>query len=400
MKKQISLSIENARNLALMAQGLAESPTKKANKSDIIKTIRRIHALQIDTINIVARAPYHIIWSRIGNYDPVWLEELHQEGKIFEYWSHAACFLLIEDYPIYRRTMLDSSGGWDNYRKWAKRNMTVVDGVYQYIKENGSVKSSDFKRQKCGNGWWDWKAEKIALEYLFSEGKLMISRRDNFQRVYDLRENVLPNWKDEDAFSYEQMIRIQVSRAVKALGISNESWAASYFYLPKSEVKRIIPLLISEGSLLAVSVEGRDQETFYIHENSLGLLEKICVKNFSPNLTTLLSPFDPMITDRSRLKSLFGFDYTLECYLPASKRVYGYFSLPILHNGSFIGRLDAKAWRKEKKLEVKNIWIEPHITIDKSLMNTLSELLCQYAFWQNLETIKTGTLKKTNTITS
>jgi uncharacterized protein YcaQ len=155
-------------------------------------------ALQIDTINVVARSPYLVLWSRLGAYDPKWLDELLTEGAIFEYWSHEACFLPVEDFALYRHRMLNAESlGWKYSRAWVEAHRAEIERLLEYIRERGPVRSIDFERRdgKAG-GWWEWKTEKRALETLFTAGELMIARRQNFQRVYDLRERVLPSWDD------------------------------------------------------------------------------------------------------------------------------------------------------------------------------------------------------------
>ncbi len=382
-----TLSILQARNLVLAAQGLLETHPKPAEKTDLLSVIKRIHALQIDTINVVARAPYHILWSRLGNYNPQWLDQLHAEGELFEYWAHAACFLPIQDYPLYRRVMLDDRVGWDNIKQWGGENQEVLDLVINHIRQNGAVKSSDFERPKDKGGWWNWKVEKVALEFLFTRGDLMISRRDKFQRVYDLRERVLPVWDDQLVPSYEQALRSQVLNAIQALGVAREDWIAPYFYLPKQKVAQLLPALEAEGAIMRVAMEGVNEKAFFIHAGHQNLLHAALENQLNPTLTTLLSPFDPLINDRTRTKTLFGFDYSLECYIPAHKRIYGYFVLPILSRGKFVGRLDAKAWRKECRLEVIKLFLETETLLDDVLVNDIQQTLWSYASWQGLDVV-------------
>jgi len=383
-----TLNLQQARNLALAAQGLLDGVKTPATKYDLLSTIRRIHALQIDTINVVARAPYHILWSRLGSYEPAWLDELHAENHLFEYWAHAACFLPIEDYPIYRRVMLDDRVGWDNIKQWGGENKQILDQVMDHICQHGAVKSSDFERQKNGGGWWNWKVEKVALEYLFTKGDLMITRRDKFQRVYDLQKRVLPDWTDENALSYAEAIKTQILRTVKALGVAREEWVAPYFYLTKGEVLRLLPELAASGELRQISIEGMNGKATYIHPDNWKLFQKALNGEITPDRTTLLSPFDPLINDRARTKALFNFDYSIECYTPAPKRVYGYFVLPILHCGQLIGRLDAKAYRKEKRLEIKKLFIEPEQLITDDLVKDLKHTLSEFAHWQKLDQVE------------
>jgi uncharacterized protein YcaQ len=383
----LTLSIQSARDLALAAQGLLTDYAQPVLKPDLLATIRRIHALQIDTINVVARAPYHILWSRLGRYDPAWLEKLHGEGALFEYWAHAACFLPIEDYPLYRRVMLDERVGWDNITQWGSENKQMLDDILAHIRQNGPVRSADFSHPNGGGTWWNWKVEKVALEYLFTRGDLMIARREKFQRVYDLRERVLPGWDDNNAPSYEDALRRQVLNAVQALGVAREDWVAPYFYLPKLKVSKLLPELTAEGELIQVAVEGTNGRQAYVHPANAGLLNGALEGSLNASKTTLLSPFDPLISDRARTKALFDFDYTIECYTPAPKRIYGYFVLPILRRGRLIGRLDAKAWRKEGRLEVIKIFLEPGIDVSHDLVTDLKGTLQDYATWQGLNAV-------------
>src|SRR5947199_7605302 len=182
----------------LAAQGLLQPSERAATKRKALDVIRRMQVLQIDTIHVVARSPYLVLWSRLGSYEPRWLDELLAEGKLFRYWLNEACFLPIEDYPLYRRRMIaPGSWGWKYSHEWVTKHANEVKGVLDAIRERGPVRSSDFTRTdgKRG-GWWEWKPEKRALEMLFTAGELMIARRHNFQRLYDLRERVLPSWDD------------------------------------------------------------------------------------------------------------------------------------------------------------------------------------------------------------
>src|ERR1051326_5793945 len=187
-----------ARKILIGAQGLDRRPSRPAGKDSLLDTIRRMGALQIDTIHVVARSPYLVLWSRLGSYQPHWLDELLAEGKLFEYWAHAACFLPIEDYPLYRNRMFErESMGWRSTNEWIAQHKKEAEMVLAHIRERGPLRSIDFtNKQAKGGGWWSWKPEKHALEILFNAGDLMIARRQKFQRVYDLRERVLPDWDD------------------------------------------------------------------------------------------------------------------------------------------------------------------------------------------------------------
>lgn len=378
----MQISLKEAQLLVLAVQKLLEPPTNKATKQSVLDAIRSMSALQIDTINVVARSPYLVLWSRLGDYQNSWLDELLAEGKIFEYWSHEACFLPIEDYGLYRHRMIDpNSLGWKYSHEWITSHKDQVDKVLQTIYENGAVRSSDFTHNdgKKG-GWWEWKPEKRALEMLFSSGHLMIARRHNFQRIYDLQTRVLPSWTDDQLLTVEETNKILILKAVKALGITKARWIADYFRMSKRETESLVKTLAQEGKLLSVNVEGWPEPT-YLHPDNQQLLEQASLGELKATLTTLLSPFDPLVWDRSRAQTMFGFDYRLECYTPAPKRQYGYFTLPILHKGTLIGRLDAKAHRQKGDFEIKAIYLEPKVKLTKEMVSSVALALKDCAKW-------------------
>jgi uncharacterized protein YcaQ len=380
----------------LAAQGLDRpaDPNQPAVKADVLEVIRRMCLLQIDTINIVARSPYLVLWSRLGDYQPEWLDELLAEGALFEYWSHAMCFLPIEDYPLYRRRMLDAIQVkvWP-YKwavKWAQEHPKVMKKVRTHLRKNGAVRSAEFENPShVPGGWWNWKEEKDALEIMLLTGEVMIARRQNFQRVYDLRERVLPDWDDSVLPTSEELHRTLALRAVKALGIAFPAWVSEYFHQPKKGMPKWLEILAEEGLLLRVEVKSLDGSA-YIHSDHLGLIEKASSGDLEPELTTLLSPFDPLVSDRDRAHQLFDFDYKIECYTPAAKRRYGYFTLPILHRGKLIGRVDPKAHRAQGVFELKALHLEPGVRINKRLVTDLAAAFHRLADWHRTPDLVIG----------
>jgi uncharacterized protein YcaQ len=378
----MELSHAAAQALMLGAQGLLRRPARPATKADLLATIRQMHVLQIDTIHVVARSPYVVLWSRLGDFPQEWLTDLLAEGALFEYWAHEACFLPIEDFALYRHRMLGAETmGWRYAREWAAQNREVLAQVLGYVRANGPVRSADFVRTDGqAGGWWEWKPEKRALETLFTAGELMIRKRQNFQRIYDLRERVLPAWDDAQLPPLEQVRRTQVLRAVQALGVASAGWVADYFRTAKRDTLPLLPALAAEGALIEVRVEGWPGPG-YVHPANLALAEAAAAGTAVPELTTLLSPFDPLVWDRARALAMFGFDYRIECYTPAPKRRYGYFTLPILWRGQIVGRLDPKAHRKEGRFEVKTLHLEPGLPADDALVHDLAAALREFAAW-------------------
>jgi uncharacterized protein YcaQ len=376
-----TLSLDAARALMLAAMGLDRPVARRATKRSVLETIRSMGALQIDTIHIVARSPYLVLWSRLGDYEPRWLDELLAEGKLFEYWSHEACFLPIEDYPLYRRLMLDGEVRWKKAPEWIRAHPDDVARILAHVRERGGARSADFARTdgKKG-GWWEWKPEKLALEVLHCMGELMIAERRSFHRVYDLRERVLPDWRDEDAPPLDAVRRALALAAVRALGVATSRWTPDYFRTPKAGAAAMLERLADEGALLRVALEG-SKDPAYVHPDNGRLLAAAATGRIAPSLVTLLSPFDPLVWHRERASALFGFDYRIECYTPAHKRRYGYFTLPILRRGRIVGRLDPKAHRADGVFEVKSLHLEPGVPADAELAADLAGALARIARW-------------------
>jgi len=377
------LSLGEVRGVVLAAQGLVGPLRGEPKKKDVLATIRRMGSLQIDAINVVARSQYLVLWSRLGCYEARWLDELLAERKLFEHWAHAACFVPIEDFPLFRRRMLET-GGWRAHpvrwaQGWLAANAEVAAGMLAYIREHGPVRTSDFERTdgKAG-GWWNWKVEKAALEALHSAGELMIARREGFQRVYDLRERVLPGWDDARAVSSEEMQREFVLRTVRELGVARARWVDESYYLMKKGIAAHLERLADEGALLRARC-GAWRETLYLHPESVKAAQAAVAGKLKPQRTTFLSPFDPLVRDRARARDLYGFEYTIEVYTPAEKRRYGYFTMPILHGDTLVGRIDPKAERKEGRLLIRAAHLEPGVAVDEPLVEGMAEALRDFA---------------------
>lgn len=386
----MTISLTAARNIHLAAQGLLTSPKQTADKDAVLATIQNMGVLQIDTIHVVARSPYLVLWSRLGDYQQEWLEQHLEEGKLFEYWSHEACFLPIESFGRYRHQMLNPEGmGWKFNQSWLQENASHVKQVLKHIKTFGACRSADFERTdgKVG-GWWEWKPEKRSLEVLFTTGKVMVARRQKFQRVYDLTERVHPNWNDRrDLGKLLDDQRNQVLDAVKALGICKASWIADYFRMKKLPFSIQAESLYQQGCLQQIAVDGWTEPAYY-HPQRAELVEQAKNNQLRATRTCLLSPFDPVVWDRKRALDFFDFDYRLECYTPEAKRQYGYFTLPILRRGKLIGRLDAKAHRKEKIMEIKALYLEKNVKFSEGLGNDLAKTLRSFADWHKTPEIR------------
>jgi hypothetical protein len=388
------LSEQDARHLHLAAQGLLQAPRHKASQTDVLAAIRRMALLQIDTISVVARSPYLVLFSRIGPYDPAWLDAWLHDGALFEYWAHEACFVPIEDYRLLRHRMLDPSAmGWKYPGHWLEQHQQDIERLLAHIREHGPVRSADFVRQGSkGNGWWDWKPEKRHLEVLFTLGQLMVKERRRFQRVYDLAERVHPGWDDaRDLPDVDSALRDMVRRSCRALGVVKAGWVADYYRLKRGRYEACLHQLADREELIPVRIEGWKHDAF-VHASLRDQLAQALAGTLKASTTAILSPFDPVVWDRKRARELFGFDYRIECYTPAAKRQYGYFVLPILQRGKLVGRLDAKAHRQQGCFEIKALYLEPGVRVGARLASDLQRALSALAAWHGTPTLQWGKL--------
>jgi uncharacterized protein YcaQ len=358
-------------------------PRRRARKDDVLAAIRRMGVLQIDTISVVARSPYFVLFSRLGAYDPAWLDELLAEGALFEYWAHEASLLPIEDYALVRHRMLAPERmGWKYRAEWVARHAGELDRVLEHVREHGPVRSSDFERRAgAASGWWEWKPEKRALEALFTAGHLMVARRQSFQRVYDLRERILADWSDADLPTEAEIERRLILRSVRALGIATARWVADYYRMPKRGTPERVRKLAAAGELVEARVAGWSEPAF-VHPD-LAARAATIADGARPSLTTLLSPFDPLVWDRARALTMFGFDYRIECYTPAPQRRFGYYVLPVLRRGEIVARLDAKAHRRDGCFEVKSFHLEEGVRASDALLRDVGRAIREAALWHD-----------------
>jgi uncharacterized protein YcaQ len=377
-----AISQTEARQMHLAAQGLSARPPHAATKGTVLEAIRRMQLVQIDTINVVARSQYLVLWSRIGSYTAEWLDELLAEGKVFEYWAHAACYIPIERFPLFEWAMRNEHVNW---RGWGVEHADVIDKVRTSVVNAGEMRSVDFKRVDGGAGqWWSWKPEKMALEYLVTTGELMISRRDGFQRVYAPRDHVLRGrFSPLDARDQAPHSDF-VALGVRALGVARGSWISDYYRLKRTGLTQTVRDLLEQGILHEVRVDGWDKPAV-VHQDNLQMLSAE-----PSSVTTFLSPFDPVIWHRVRARELFGFDYTLEIYVPQAKRKYGYFTMAILHRGALIGLIDPKAHRQERRLELRAMHLNADVEMTDRLVEDLAQAISDFSSWHGASEVTIG----------
>jgi len=387
-----SLAVKQARALQLHAQGLLQAPRCKPRRADVVAAIERMCLLQIDSIHVVARSPYLVLHSRLGDYPAAWLDEALVDGRIAECWAHEACFVAARDLAAHR-AWRERGSHWAqrHAERMHREHKPSMDALLARIRDGGPVLASDFPREDRGaSGWWEWKPEKRWLEAWFALGDLMVVRRERFQRVYDLAGRVLAKLDPPfvpNGFDTAQLRRHFILDSVRALGIAQARWIADYFRLKPAVSARELAPMVAAGELLEVAVHGWDVPG-YVHREHAGALEKARGGRLRATHTTLLSPFDPLVWDRARLLAMFDFDYRIECYVPASKRRYGYYVLPILHRGALVGRLDAKAHRAEGVFEIKSLFLEPGVEPSPRLAGELAAAIVRTASWHGTPSVR------------
>src|SRR5262245_61196441 len=383
MREKISQKL--ARRIVLAAQGFAEArPAGPPDRRHLKKVLARNGLLQMDSVNVLVRAHYMPMFSRLGPY-PLDLIDGHARGRkrlLFEYWAHEASLLPVESWPLMRWRMKRAERGDRIYKgiaTFGRERADYVAEVYRQIVERGPIAASEFDGERGKGGWWGWSDAKAAFEWLFWAGKITSAeRRPSFERVYDLPERVLPasifnapEIPEPDA--HRDLLRI----SARALGVATATDLRDYFRLPPEGVKGRLPELVESGELLPVKVEGWSQQA-WLHRDAR--------MPRSVHAAALLSPFDPLVWERSRTERLFDFHYRIEIYTPADKRVYGYYTLPFLYGDAIVGRADLKADRKESALLVQSAFSEPGAPADTTQM-LLGELR-QMAAWLGLERIE------------
>jgi uncharacterized protein YcaQ len=346
----LELTPKQACKLALISQGLHKNNAFGQGIEGVNAAVKHLSYIQIDSISVIQRAHHHCLWSRVKNYQPDFIEQLIAQKQIFEYWSHAAAYLPMQDFRFSLPKKHAIAAG---QRHWRDKNPIAEKRVLQRIQQEGPLRAKDFERDptKKGTGWWDWKPDKVALEQLFIEGELMVVERRGFQKVYDLTERVLPTDIDTTIPSAKAFERHLISRYLRAHGFASAQQISYLRKGLKSYISRTCQEMLENNELQQVTV---GKQTYYALPNATDLLKQ----SVNRNQVNILSPFDNAVIQRKRLSEVFGFDYQIECYVSPAKRQYGYFSLPLLWGAEFVGRMDAKIDRKTHIFHIQNLHLE------------------------------------------
>jgi uncharacterized protein YcaQ len=379
--KQEELSISEARRIALAAQGFdASSRRRGVGVAQLRKSIDRLGLLQIDSVNVLVRAQYLPLFSRLGSYDLAALDALaaKKPKHLFEYWGHEASLLPIEIQPLLRWRMdraFNGKGVWRQLEPYAGEKRAEADSMLARIQAEGPLAASDVARGRAARGMWVWSGAKLALEWLFWAGLVAAAhRRGSFERVYDLPERVLPRAILEASTPNRiDAQRALLARSAQALGIATADDLRDYYRIPAADVRLPVEQLVEEGTIIPVRVRGWRQQA-YLHKDAKA--------GRKMEGSALLSPFDPLVWRRPRTERLFNFRYRLEIYTPAHKREYGYYVLPFLMDGALVARVDLKADRGSGTLIVQRAHVEPDVP--GCTMERLIDELFLMASWLGL----------------
>jgi hypothetical protein len=361
----------------------------------IVDLVTVLGYVQIDTLHVVNRAHDVTLWARFGSYD---IDDFHQliytagQRRLYEGWGHAASIIPLEHYR-YHRWRTDPRISFNpGFREWVNKNgnRALVDQTLERIRSEGGLRVGDFKYKGPQRGlWYDWKPPKTALEALFAWGDLMVADRVNFQRVYDVRERVLPEWVDTTPVAPDEARRFCLEQAAKALGVFEPRHLTLYAYMRSTPARSIIKALTEEGVLVEIQGESMKKvKTWMVHRDNLLLLQRAAEGEIKAERTTFLAPFDSLFWAWDRDQKLWGFKQLLECYKPAHERIYGYFCFPILHKDRLVGRFDPKLDRKSGVLYLNALYLEPDIEPDDELLAGVATAMRDFLSWHGAKSLK------------
>ncbi len=343
----------------------------------------RLGIIQIDSVNVLVRSHYLPLFSRLGPYSRALLERAAygKRRELFEYWGHEASFLPLATQPLLRWRMEEAKlglGTWKRVERIAREQPDLIQRMLRTIRENGPLAASDFEGARGSGGWWGWSEAKTVLEFLFWSGAITTAHRRNFERVYDLTERVLPPEivaapAPPRADAQRELVRI----AARALGVATETDLRDYFRLGPSDARARVAELVESGELIVAAVEGWKPQAYLFAGTR---------RPRKVDARALLSPFDSLIWDRARAERLFGFHYRIEIYVPAERRVHGYYVLPYLHGDRLAARADLKSDRARSVLMVRNVHHEAHAS--RETRAGLRAELRTLADWLELERVE------------
>jgi uncharacterized protein len=377
-----TLSAAQARRIALAAQGFGGAPPAAAGIRQLRSLVSRLNLLQLDSVNVYERSHYQPVFARLGHYDKADLDRLTFAAKsdYTEYWAHEAAIIPIDDWPLFRWRMQSYRQWYTEHPKaWIHGNEKQVEWVRAELAAKGPLAASQIEDDsRAGTtGWWDWSDTKHALEYLFRVGEVVSAGRTRFERTYALPEQKLPAEVIDREVGREDAVRALILKSARAHGVGTVRDLADYYRIKLAPAKAAIDDLVDAGELLPVSVEGWKGPA-WLHRDA----------RIPRRMETaaLLSPFDPVVWERARAERMFDFHYRIEIYTPEAKRVFGYYSLPVLVDDRIVGRIDLKSDRRARVLRVQSAWREAHAPA--GIEQRIVPLLEQARAWQRLDSVE------------
>ncbi len=361
------------RCLAISKQGLASQQQFGAGLFGTRRAIEHLGYVQIDTLSVVERAHHHVLWSRVPGYDAAHLNQLISEQHIFEYWYHAASYLPMRDYRYTLPHMTSIRNGENRY--YTNVDEHLMTEILARVSAEGALRVRDFDKGGKGNGnWWDCRPGRRALEKLFMQGDLMVCGRKGMEKVYDLAERCLPKGIDLSVPTLSEYAAYLFDTTLRAHGVF--TWKQLLHLKTgkplRDAMRKVLDERMDAGVVRAIG--NANMPTFYVDIKALEQTLEI-----DATAVKVLSPFDNLVIHRDRLSTLFGFDYRVECYVSAPKRVFGYFCLPILYGGKFVGRIDCKAHRADQRFEVLSLNFEDGTFDRDQFFPALSDELQKFA---------------------
>jgi uncharacterized protein YcaQ len=374
-----SVSPAAARRIALAAQGFARPRPDAVGTRQLNLALERIGLLQLDSVNVLERSHYLPMFARLGAYDKALLDRLTfaKKAPYREYWAHEAALIPLEDWPLFGFRRQDYRDYYSVANDpWLAAHADTLAWLRAELAEKGPLPASKIERDAAAprrGSWWDWDEVKRGLERMFRFGDMVSAGRTGFERTYALPEQVMPTEVYRREVPREEAVRTLMERAARAHGIGTLSDVADYYRLKTGDAKPALASLVDEGVVHEVSVPGW-KKAAYLHRDAR-IPRRI-------ETTALLSPFDPVVWERDRALRMFGFHYRIEIYTPAPKRVYGYYTLPVLVDDALVGRIDLKNDRKRGVLRVQSAWREEGVAdaVAERVVPALREL----AAWQGL----------------
>lgn len=401
----VVITTQEARRLAISSQLLDLSPLQP-NADAMLALFRQLGCVQIDPINVVARSPLLVLWSRLGNFDPHLLDELMwDERLLFEYWAHAASIVMVEDYPIHQQQMVNFSrgdGAWaGRVRDWMDVNEPFRQHILSEFQQRGPLFAREIEDHSVepwqSSGWTNTRNVSTMLGLMWEQGDITVTRREGngfgLKKQWGLLEQHMPQWQDHQEIPRSLAVRQAAQRSLKALGAGTEKHIANHFIRGSYPgLGSVLEELLEDGRMHPVRIQDNDQTwpgDWFIHEDSLPDLARIRDQTW-PERLILLSPFDNLIADRDRTETLFDFYYRSEIYTPKAKRKYGYYVLPVLHGDRLIGRIDPKMDRMTKTLHVYAVHKEPDAPDSPAVAAELDDVIRQLGRFLGAERVQYG----------